>query len=109
MANLTQSIAELRSFVSQCETEVQALLNGKKASAPRIRASLQKIKTLSHAMRGDVMEHVKTLPTKAKAKKVESVELPPNPPVLERQRAEEIKPKQKRATSKKTSKDKTTE
>jgi hypothetical protein len=58
-------------------------------------------------MRGDVMEHVKTLPTKTKAKKVESIELPPNPPVLERQRAEEVpKPKPKRTGGKKTSKDK---
>ena len=106
MVSLTQSIAELRSLLSQCETEILSLIGGKKAAAPRVRASLQKIKTLSHAMRGDVMEHVKTLPTKTKAKKVE---LPPNPPPLERQDAEEIqKPKPKRV-SKKTSKDKTSD
>jgi len=107
MSRLTQSIAELRTLLQQCETEVQALLGGKKASAPRVRASLQKIKTLSHTMRGDVMEHVKTLPTKTKAKKVESVELPPNLPVLERKDAEEV-PKKPKRVSKKTSKDKAT-
>ena len=108
MSSLTQSLAELRSLLSQCETEVQSLLAGKKASAPRVRASLQKIKTLSHAMRGDVMEHVKTLPTKTKAKKVESVELPSNLPVLERKDAEEV-PKKPKRVSKKTSKDKTSD
>jgi len=104
MSNLTHGIAELRTLLSQCETEVQSLLAGKKASAPRVRASLQKIKTVSHTLRGNVMDHVKGLPTKTKGKK--EVELPPNPPVLERQNAEEVKPKPKRV-SKKTSKDKT--
>ena len=99
MSNLSASIAELKTLVGQTETELQSLLAGKKAAAPRVRSSLQKIKTLSHGMRASVMEHVKALPTKARAKKPEPVEEPepiPPPPVLERETSEAAPMKPKR-------------
>ena len=111
MSNLTQSIAELKTLVGQAEAELQSLLAGKKAAAPRVRASLQKVKTLSHSMRSSVMTFTKELPTKARAKKVEPVEdeqLPP-PPVLERETSEAVLVKPKRAPRKKASKKKTTD
>ena len=101
MANINQSMAELKTLVGQAETELKSLHEGRKASAPRVRASLQKIKTLSHAMRAGVMEHVKSLPTVTRVKKgkenVEPVEdaIPP-PPVLQRESTEvpvPVKPK----------------
>ena len=95
MSNLSQSLAELKTLVGQCEEELQSLQSGKKASAPRCRASLQKIKTLSHGMRAGVMEFTKEMPVKPRAKKVvtetESDEIDdeiPPPPVLKREQTE---------------------
>ena len=113
MTNLSESIAELKTLVGQTENELQSLLASKKAAAPRVRASLQKIKTLSHSMRSDVMQHVKALPVNSRTKKPEPEPelLPPPPPVLEREASEAVpvKAKPKRAPRKKTIKEKATE
>ena len=87
MSNLTQQFAELQSLVSQAQTELLSLQNGKKASAPRIRASLQKIKTVAQSMRGEVMQFTKELPIKSRTKvaPVETEEEIPSPPVLVRE------------------------
>ena len=112
MTNLSESIAELKTLVSQTETELQSLLSGKKAAAPRARSSLQKIKTLSHTMRSDVMQHVKALPVNSRVKKttdpVEPEPIPP-PPALEREATETLPVKKPRQPRKKASKDKATE
>ena len=71
MTELTQAIGELKTLLGQTETELNALLAGKKASAPRIRASLQKIKSVSHSMRAGVMDYTKALPVKSRAKREE--------------------------------------
>jgi hypothetical protein len=109
MSSLNQSLGELKTLVSQCETELASLHAGKKAAAPRVRASLQKIKNLSHAMRSGVMEFTKELPTKSRAKKEKTEETPPSSPVvLERETAEEKEPetpKKKTRAAKKTIKD----
>jgi hypothetical protein len=100
MSNLSASIAELKTLVGQTDDELQSLVAGKKASAPRVRASLQKIKTLCHSMRQEVMNHTKALPVKKRAKTADPVadelpppaepeeleELPPSPPKLVRQK-----------------------
>ena len=113
MSNLSASIAELKTLVGQADDELQSLVAGKKASAPRVRASLQKIKTLCHSMRQEVMNHTKALPVKKRAKTADPVtdkenipppahvvnaptaaavlaeeleELPPSPPKLVRQK-----------------------
>ena len=101
MTDLNHSIAELRTLVGQADDELQSLVAGKKASAPRVRASLQKIKTLCHSMRQEVMNHTKALPVKKRAKTADPVadelpppavlaeeleELPPSPPKLVRQK-----------------------
>ena len=99
MSNLSASIAELKTLVGQTDDELQSLVAGKKASAPRVRASLQKIKTLCHSMRQEVMNHTKALPVNSRAKKAaatdelpppvepeELEELPPSPPKLVRQK-----------------------
>ena len=86
MTTLSQQFAELTSLVSQTQTELLSLLQGRKASAPRVRASLQKIKTVAQAMRGDVMQFTKELPTKSRTKvtpvETTSEEEPiPDPPI----------------------------
>ena len=114
MSNLSGSIAELKTLVGQADDELQSLLGGKKASAPRVRASLQKMKNLCHSMRQEVMNHTKALPVKKRAKTADPVaadkenipppvhvvnaptaaavlaeeleELPPSPPKLVRQK-----------------------
>ena len=101
MSNLSQSIAELKTLVGQCGEELTSLQSGKKASAPRCRASLQKIKTLSHTMRAGVMEFTKEMPVKSRTKKAattsdaiesdESDENIPPPPVLKREQTEKKK------------------
>ena len=111
MSNLTQQFAELQSLVHQAQTELQSLQNGKKASAPRIRASLQKIKTVAQSMRGEVMTFTKDLPTKSRTKitPVETEDEPiPDPPILKRESTSitgEEEPKKKRAPRKKAIKD----
>lgn len=76
MSSLTAQLAELKTLISQAEEEVLSLLGGKKASAPRARGSLQKIKALSQLMRKSIMEHVSSLPTKERTKK-ENIPAPP--------------------------------
>ena len=68
--NLDEELAVLKSYITQCETELKSLTVAKKKSAaPRIRKSLQQIKNHSHKMRGSVTESVKSMPTKSRAKK----------------------------------------
>ena len=58
-----------------------------KTGATRIRASLLQIKKLADEMRRTVLASAKAIPTKARAKApaVSKDELPPEPPVLERE------------------------
>jgi uncharacterized protein involved in exopolysaccharide biosynthesis len=94
MSNLMQNVSELKTLIAQVEFEVQSLSAGKKASAPRIRATLQKIKALAHSMRAGVTQFTSALPTKTRVKvaptptntpEPEEVEVIPAPPTLERQ------------------------
>ena len=115
MTNLSASIAELKTLVGQAEAELLSLQSGKKAAAPRVRASLQKIKKLSHSMRAGVMTFTKALPVNSRAKKTaatdelpppvhtpaaapeELEELPPSPPKLVRQKRVRKKASKKKA------------
>ena len=85
MSSLQEKLTEIKVLISAAESETASLLSGKKASAPRIRVALQKVKGLCHTLRSDVMAHTKALPVKNRAKK-ETEEMPP-PLVLERQDA----------------------
>ena len=66
MSNLNDNLAVLKSHVASLESELNALRAGKKASAPKARLALQKIKVLAQEMRKSVMLHVKSLPVKSK-------------------------------------------
>lgn len=67
--DIEQLCNELQHHLDSCRLEVVALKSGKKSSAPRARKSLQSIKTISHKLRGDIVSHVKALPTKSRVKK----------------------------------------
>ena len=94
----------LRNHLLQCELEIDNLLAGRKASAPRVRSQLQAIKTLAHEMRKTTTEVTKSFPVKSKATKpnqkplvkdIEDLEIippVPPPPVLKRE-VTEVKPK----------------
>ena len=103
MTDLNQQAAELKTLLSQFDLELKSLQSGKKASAPRARSSLQKIKTLSHSMRSGVMSFTKELPTKTRAKlavaEPVAEDIPP-PPVLERVASEAPVPVAKKKTVK---------
>ena len=85
MSSLQEKLTEIKVLISAAESETASLISGEKASAPRIRVALQKVKGLCHTLRSDVMAHTKALPVKNRAKK-ETTEMPP-PLVLERQDA----------------------
>jgi IS5 family transposase len=73
---VAENLAILKTHVMSLESELADLQKGKKASGARSRKILQIVKITAHAMRKQVVEHVKSLPikTKAKAKVEEPVE-----------------------------------
>ena len=56
-------------MLDQAEKEVKALEGGKKASSARARKSLQSIKSNSHSLRKQIIEHTRGLPVKKREKK----------------------------------------
>jgi hypothetical protein len=89
-------ISEIKMQLEVAEREIASLEGGRKASAARARKALQIIKGLAHALRKQVVEYSKGLPTKKRAG-VEVAEVPcecePAPTVP-------IAPKRKRASKK---------
>jgi hypothetical protein len=69
--SLSESINEIKTHVLVAESELNGLLSGKKASASRVRKSLQEVKKLSHLLRKAVIEHVKLLPVKTRVLPIE--------------------------------------
>lgn len=109
MTSLKDQATILRNHLLQCELEIDALVGGRKASAPRVRSQLQAIKSLAHEMRKTTTELTKSFPAKTRAtkpnQKVVDIEeiippLPP-PPVLKREVSEAIEVKPKTRTRKK--------
>ena len=86
-------ISEIKMQLEVAEREIASLQGGRKASAARARKSLQIIKGLSHALRKQIVEYSKGLPTKKRAGEAE-VATEPEVPI------EPIAPKRKRDTKK---------
>lgn len=101
MTTLKDQATILKNHLLQCELEIDNLLAGKKASAPRVRSQLQAIKSLAHEMRKTTTEVTKAFPVKSKpnqkapVKDIEEIIPPlPPPPILKREVTEgEVKPK----------------
>jgi hypothetical protein len=64
--NLSESINEIKTHILVAESELNSLIAGRKASASRVRKSLQEVKKLSHLLRKGIIEHVKLLPVKTR-------------------------------------------
>ena len=82
-------ISEIRMQLDTAEREITSLESGRKASAARARKALQIIKGLSHALRKQIVEYSKGLPTKKRVGPTE-----PIAPIAP------IAPKRKRASKK---------
>ncbi len=90
-------ISEIRMQLETAEREITSLESGRKASAARARKALQIIKGLSHALRKQVVEYSRSLPTKKRGE-AEPTEAPTEP--IAPTEAPTAKPKRKRATKK---------
>lgn len=108
MTTLQDQATVLRNHLLQCELEIDALVGGKKAAAPRVRSSLQAIKSLAHEMRKTTTELTKSFPVKSKPNQktpvvdIEEIIPPiPPPPVLKREVSEAVEVKPKTRTRKK--------
>lgn len=108
MASLKDQATILKNHLLQCELEIDNLLAGKKASAPRVRSQLQAIKALAHEMRKSTTEVAKSFPVKSKPNQkttvidIEEIIPPvPPPPVLKREVSEAVEVKPKTRTRKK--------
>ena len=71
MSSLSEQINEIKTHILVAESEVNSLITGRKASASRVRKSLQEVKKLSHLLRKAVIEHVKLLPVKTRVSTIE--------------------------------------
>ena len=105
MTTLNDQINEIKTHILVAESEVNSLITGRKASASRVRKSLQEVKKLSHLLRKAVIEHVKLLPVKTRESRGESPIEKPTPESIskpiEKPTPESIsKPIQKRAPTK---------
>ena len=69
--SLSEQINEIKTHILVAESEVNSLITGRKASASRVRKSLQEVKKLSHLLRKAVIEHVKLLPVKTRVSTIE--------------------------------------
>ena len=91
-------ISEIKMQLEVAEKEIASLEGGRKASAARARKSLQIIKGLSHALRKNIVEYSKGLPTKKRAGEVEvaaepivaEVPITPKAPKAPRKRKQDI-------------------
>ena len=113
---LNDMIVQLQLHLDQTKKHIADLESGTKASAPKCRAELQKIKVLAHQLRKECITTQKTIPVKHRTKVAPAVESPavaepvtgrpvvPPEPVLPLEPVEEIKPKpaKKPRKSKKT-------
>ncbi len=57
--SITTSVAQLQSHLDGYSNEINLLVNGKKAAAPRARKHLQQIKELAQKLRAEVLAHSK--------------------------------------------------
>jgi hypothetical protein len=88
-------ISEIKMQLEVAEKEIASLEGGRKASAARARKSLQIIKGLAHALRKNIVEFSKGLPTKKRAEVKVAAE-----PIVPIVATEPITPKRKRASKK---------
>jgi len=110
---LNDMIVQLQLHLDQAKKHIADLESGTKASAPKCRAELQKIKVLAHQLRKECITTQKTIPVKHRTKvipaepvaEIPAAEIPAAEiPAVADEPVEEIKPKpaKKPRKSKKT-------
>lgn len=105
---LNDMIVQLQLHLDQAKKHIADLESGTKASAPKCRAELQKIKVLAHQLRKECITTQKAIPVKSKVKITPTEPVVAEPvtgcPVVPPEPVEEIKPKpaKKPRKSKKT-------
>ena len=97
MNNLNENISVLRAHLSTAEKELNLLQTGRKASSARARKSLQNIKQISHLLRKEVAEHVKSIPTKKRTKETKEAPVEASEPAITEEAAAVAKPTKKAA------------
>jgi hypothetical protein len=73
------NITEIQHHLQEAKSELDSLLKGKKASASRCRANLQKAKIQCDVTRKQILDYSKNLPVKQRKEKVVINEMPPIP------------------------------
>jgi hypothetical protein len=73
------NITEIQHHLQEAKSELDCLLKGKKASASRCRANLQKIKLACDITRKEVLNYSKGLPVKQRKVVEDLKEMPPIP------------------------------
>ena len=103
---LNDMIVQLQLHLDQAKKHIADLESGTKASAPKCRAELQKIKVLAHQLRKECITTQKAIPVKSRVKTTPTEPVAKSPVVAEipAEPVEEIKPKpaKKPRKSKKT-------
>ena len=74
MTALQDSIRDIEIILANAKLEAVSLESGRKASSPRLRKLMMDVKNKAHAIRGQVTEFTKSLPTKSRTKKEVVVE-----------------------------------
>ena len=97
---LNDMVVQLQLHLDQTKKHIADLESGTKASAPKCRAELQKIKVLAHQLRKECITTQKTIPVKHRTKVAPAVESPAvideivcMLPAVAAEPVEEIKPK----------------
>ena len=67
--SLSDQLLLMRQSLDETEKELKSFEGGRKASAPRARKALQALKQSSHALRKQITESVKSMPTKSRVPK----------------------------------------
>jgi ABC-type antimicrobial peptide transport system ATPase subunit len=73
MASLSESVLLMKQNLAEVEDHLNKLQGGRKASSSKARASLMALKKSSHALRKQITDHTKAMPTKTRVKKAEEV------------------------------------
>ena len=90
MSSLNDQITIMKNHLNTAESEIEKLMNGRKSSAAKARSELMKVKTISHALRSDIMKYQKELPTKSRVSKTTQPE--PEPELEQKPEPEQTAP-----------------
>ena len=90
------NLTGLNTYLLNAESEINNLKGGKKVAATRARQALLNVKKEADALRKEILEYTKNLPTKKAPEPTPEPEPEPAPePVVEEEKKPKKKPKKK--------------